>query len=120
LQHALYAHVADTRLDGDVVDGQYHFPTRRGQNQSFRFDRERLDRVYGLLDHMLDGAAAGYFVPTNEPSDCTFCDFREICRVREGGYGKSVSPLADWSKEQTNTGLWPAFGHLKKTRNYED
>ena len=69
---------------------------------------------------MLDGAAAGYFVPTNEPSDCTFCDFREICRVREAGYGKSVSPLADWSKEQTNIGLWPAFGHLKKTRNYED
>ncbi|MDA1102667.1 MAG: PD-(D/E)XK nuclease family protein [Gemmatimonadetes bacterium] len=120
LQHAVYAHVAEQRLGGEVVDGQYHFPTRRGQNQSFVFEREALKGVGGLLGHMLDGVAAGHFVPTNDPADCSFCDFSEICRVRKGDFFNTSSPLAEWSREQANLGLWPAFEHLKKTRNYEE
>jgi ATP-dependent helicase/nuclease subunit B len=120
LQHALYAHAAEQRLGGDVVDGQYHYPTRRGQNQSFAFERARLGTVTGLLSHMLDGVAAGRFIPTDEPKDCTFCDFAEVCRVKKGGLGKTSSPLADWSKGYVNTGASPAFEQLRNTRSYED
>ncbi len=120
LQHAVYAHAAEERLGGEVVDGQYHFPTRRGQNQSFVYDRVQLRAARGLLDIMFDGVAAGHFVPTNEPGDCTFCDFAEICRVRRADFGKITSPLAEWSKEQANLGLWPAFEQLKRARTYED
>lgn len=120
LQHAIYAHVAESRLGHDVVDGQYHFPTLRGQNQAVRYDRIKLAGVQGLLELMLDGVAAGHFVPTDDSQDCTFCDFAEICRARRSDYGKVVSPLTEWSKEHANAGLQPAFVHLKKSRMYED
>lgn len=119
LQHALYAHAAEARLGDRVVDGQYHFPTRRGQNQSFVYDREALRRVDGLVETMLDGVAAGYFVPTDNADDCTFCDYAEICRVRKTSWA-TVSPLAEWAEEHMNTGVQPAFEHLKRVRSYEE
>jgi ATP-dependent helicase/nuclease subunit B len=119
LQHAIYAHVAEQRLGGEVVDGQYHFPTRRGQNEAFVYDRRTLAQVTGLIDLLLDGVAAGHFVPTDDPDDCTFCDFAEVCRVRKSYYGKVDSPVAEWSKEHTNLGIWPAFQQLKRARTFE-
>ena len=119
LQHAIYALAVEERLGGEVVDGQYHFPTRRGQNEVFVYDRDTLRRAAGLVDLLLDGVAAGQFVPTDEPADCAFCDFAEICRARRGDYGKIESPMAEWSKEHTNLGLWPAFARLKKVRTFE-
>jgi hypothetical protein len=68
---------------------------------------------------MLDGIAAGGFVPTDKADDCRFCDFAAICRVREMGYGKVQSSLADWSEEHLNAGLWPAFAYLKRVRKFE-
>ncbi|MDH3270180.1 MAG: PD-(D/E)XK nuclease family protein [Gemmatimonadota bacterium] len=120
LQHALYAHAAETRLGGDVVDGQYHFPTRKGQNQAFVYSRDALEPVGELVELMLDGLAAGHFVPTDNADDCTFCDYAPVCRARRGAYGKTESPLAAWAEEHLNTGLQPAFAHLKKVRTFED
>jgi ATP-dependent helicase/nuclease subunit B len=120
LQHAIYAHVAEERLQNDVVDGQYHFPTRRGQNQSFTYARRDLASVSELLDVMLDGVAAGHFVPTNDSNDCRFCDFSEVCRASRGEWGSTVSPLADWSEQHANTGVQPAFEQLKRARTFED
>jgi len=119
LQHAVYAAAADARLEGDVVDGQYHFPTRKGQNQAFVYSIEALAPFETLLATMLDGVAEGHFVPTDTSNDCTFCDFSEICRVTRDDYGGIDSPLADWSEEQANTGLWPSFRQLKVTRSFE-
>jgi len=120
LQHAIYAHAAEDRLGLRVVDGQYHFPTRKGQNQRFVYEREPLQRVAGLLEAMLDGVAAGHFVPTDQADDCTFCDYAAICRVRRGDFGTTQSPLSAWSLEHLTTGLQPAFAHLKRVRSYED
>ncbi|MDX1493285.1 MAG: PD-(D/E)XK nuclease family protein, partial [Longimicrobiales bacterium] len=119
LQHALYAHAAEARLGDRVVDGQYHFPTRKGQNQSFIYRREDLRPVNELVDIMLEGVAQGHFVPTDSADDCTFCDYAPVCRVRQTTWG-SVSPLAEWSKEHLNTGLQPAFQHLKRVRTFEE
>ncbi|MGE0160404.1 MAG: PD-(D/E)XK nuclease family protein [Gemmatimonadales bacterium] len=119
LQHALYALVAESRLRSRVVSGEFHFPTMRGQNEVMTFDRMLLAGVHDLLGIMLDGVAAGAFVPTDTADDCKFCDFGEICRARVTGPGKVVSPLAAWSAEHTHAALWPAFAHLKRARTFE-
>lgn len=120
LQHGIYAHAAESRLSLEVVDGQYHFPTRRGQNQSFSYDRLKLASMPELLDTMLDGVAAGHFVPTDSADDCKFCDFAEICRVSKGDFGRIDSPMAEWSEQLISVGLWPAFAQLKKSRGWEE
>jgi CRISPR/Cas system-associated exonuclease Cas4 (RecB family) len=119
LQHAIYAHAAEVRLKTDVVDGQYHFPTRRGENQKFSYDRGSLGAVNGLLDIMLDGVAHGHFVPTDSKDDCKFCDFSEICRVGRGDFNAHSSPLAEWSAEHAKLGSSPHFEHLKRIRTFE-
>jgi hypothetical protein len=91
----------------------------RGQNEVMTFDRLRLAGVHELLGIMLDGVAAGAFVPTDEPDDCAFCDFAEVCRTRVAGHGKVLSPLAAWSAEHTHAAVWPAFAHLKRVRTFE-
>ena len=120
LQHALYAHAAEQRLGGTVVAGEYHFPTRRGENQAFVFSRMALGGLTSLLGHMLDSVATGNFVPTERAEDCQYCDYAEVCRSRTGSFGKVESPLADWSAEHLNAGLWPAFAQLKRVRTFED
>jgi ATP-dependent helicase/nuclease subunit B len=119
LQHALYALVAEERLGGEVATGAYHFPTVRGQLETLAFNRLQRAGVGELLGLMLDGVAAGSFVPTDQADDCKFCDFAVVCRVREGGFGKLDSPLAEWSEEHLNAGLWPAFASLKRARTFE-
>jgi hypothetical protein len=119
LQHALYALVAEARLRGKVISGEYHYATTRGQNQVLAFDRLSIAGVQGLLDLMLDCVASGSFVPTENPDDCRFCDFAAVCRVRSAGFGKTTSPLAEWSSELMNTGSWPALTRLQTVRRYE-
>jgi hypothetical protein len=112
--------VAERRLAGTVTLAGYHYPTIRGENRTVMFDRLERAGIMGLLDLMLDGVAAGSFVPTDQATDCRFCDFTAICRVREAGYGKVESPLAEWAEEHLNAGLWPAFADLKRVRKFED
>jgi ATP-dependent helicase/nuclease subunit B len=119
LQHALYAVAAEALLGGQVAAGEYHFPTRRGENEVVQFDRLRLARIDELLERMLEGVAVGAFVPTDDADDCRFCDFAPACRVRSGTFGRVDSPLAAWSREMLAVGLHPAFRPLKGTRAFE-
>lgn len=119
LQHALYALVAEQRLGAGVATGEYHFPTVRGEHQTLVFDRLQRAGLGELLDVMLDGVAAGSFVPTDLSDDCRFCDYAKVCRVRETGFGRVDSPLAAWSQEHLNAGLWPSFASLKRARTFE-
>jgi ATP-dependent helicase/nuclease subunit B len=120
LQHAIYAEAVDRLLEGEVVGGAYHFPTRRGENGVFRFDRERLAAVPDLVGHLLDGVAEGRFVPTDSEDDCTWCDYAEVCRVRVSDWGRPDSPLARWSREHRDDGTWDAFEHLAAVRDFEE
>jgi hypothetical protein len=92
----------------------------KGENQVFMFDRLQVAGVGELVGRLLDGVAAGRFVPTERSEDCLFCDFASVCRVRTNAYGKADSPLAAWSEEHLNAGLWPAFADLKRARNFEE
>jgi ATP-dependent helicase/nuclease subunit B len=120
LQHAMYAEAAERALGGEVVTGEYHFPTRRGENERHVFHRSRLARLPDLLGHLLAATAAGTFVPTDDPDDCRFCDFAEVCRARAAGYGKTRSPMAEWSQAQLEGEPHPAFQYLRAARAFED
>ena len=120
LQHAIYARAAEQRLGVDVVDGQYHFPTRKGQNQTFTYDRVQLTGLEALLDLLMEGVARGHFVPTDDPADCTYCDYTDVCRARRNAHGKIGSPMAEWSKEQLESPLRPAVEQLKRVRSFEE
>ena len=119
LQHAIYAKVAEERLGVEVVDGQYHFPTRKGQNQRVVYDRDEMSRLEDLLEFLLDGVVRGRFVPTDDPEDCKYCDFSDICRARRDEYGNVSSPLAAWAEEHTGDVVSPEFEQFQKVRSFE-
>ncbi len=119
LQHAVYAVAAERLLGGEDVAGEYHFPTRRGENDIKRFAAADLRPVRALLDRLLDVVAGGGFVPTESSDDCRFCDYAAICRARDSGWGRIESPLADWSEQRLNLGLHPPFALLKRVRGFE-
>jgi ATP-dependent helicase/nuclease subunit B len=99
LQHVLYANAAERLLGADVAGVEYHFPTRRNENYRARYARDELREGLGVVTELLDFVARGWFVPTNMPDDCRFCDYAATCRVKIDAYGKVDSPLAEWSRE---------------------
>jgi hypothetical protein len=101
-----------------VVSGEYHFPTLRGEHEIHRFGRATLEGVGEVVGRMLDGVASGQFVPTDDENDCRFCDFAEICRVRQERFGKVHSPLAAWTKERIGTGVSEGVGCLAAVRDF--
>lgn len=118
LQHALYAYVAERRLSGTVASAGYHYPTTRGENRVEMFDRRDLGRVGELVGHLLDGVAAGHFVPTDAAGDCLYCDYAAVCRVRSEAHGKCESPLAAWCEEHKLATRSPAFAELERARAF--
>ena len=100
LQHALYAIVAEALLGVPVERAEYHFPTRKGENESTPFHRLELARGLELVDQLLDMVAAGRFLPTDDPEDCFICDFKGICRATRDRWGKLSSPPAEWGRSR--------------------
>lgn len=97
IQHALYAAAARRLHDDHVARAEYHFPTYRGENQRVTYEEKSLRKARGIVNALLDVVAAGRFYPTDDANDCRFCDYREICRVRDATAIRTDSPLAAWS-----------------------
>ena len=116
LQPVLYSEVAERLLHGRVDRMEYHFPTRRGENQKRHFLRPELSRGLELLERLLEVAASGRFLPTDDPGDCAFCDFRRACRVREGR-SEPDSPMASWGKEHLHE---DAYELIRRVRGFEE
>jgi ATP-dependent helicase/nuclease subunit B len=119
LQHAIYAEAAEQALGRPVVEASYHFPTRRGENEIVTYPRSALKRLPALLGHLLDGAAAGFFVPTDDAEDCRYCAFARLCRTAEDSWGHVTSPQAEWSKAAMASGPHPVVAHLAAARRFE-
>ncbi|MBI4545372.1 MAG: PD-(D/E)XK nuclease family protein [Gemmatimonadetes bacterium] len=98
LQHTLYVLAAEKLLGQPADRAEYHFPTRQGQNECWSRDAAQLRAGLAVIDRLLDLAARGHFMPTDNPDDCKFCDYREICRVGER-WGEVDSPLAAWTRQ---------------------
>lgn len=100
LQPALYAAAAEQQLGGKVLRFEYRFPTPRGRNEKAVFPAAELDRAPALVLSVLSHTRDGTFIPTDKPDDCTWCDYRSNCRVRdaEGRFSEPVSPRAEWAR----------------------
>jgi len=117
LQNAIYAAVAEVLLDARVERMEYHFPTRKGQNETIGYDRAELRRGLGLVDRLLDAVAAGRFLPTEHADDCRFCDYAPICRHSSEGWN-SETPLVDWARERFAD--LPEYRERREARKWEE
>jgi ATP-dependent helicase/nuclease subunit B len=99
LQHVLYAAAAARLFGRSVARAEYHFPTRRSENQRHRYDTASLDDGRAVIVDLLELVRTGAFLPTNDPNDCRFCDYGDVCRRSVDAYGRVDSPLAEWSRE---------------------
>ena len=97
LQHYLYGIAVEKLLGQTAVRMEYRFPTARADGASVQYDIASLSAGRDLIDALLDNVAAGRFLPTDERSDCTFCDFRSCCRVTSTKT-ETNSPMAAWAR----------------------
>ncbi len=118
LQHVVYSAVASRLYDGRAVVMEYHFPTRKGENQRRAYPAGDLTAGPELVSRLLDRIAGGHFLPTDDPGDCRFCDYQAVCRVRVGDFGVQSSPLASWVKERI--GEAPELAGLRAIRNWDE
>ena len=109
LQHLIYSEAAERLLAQPVDRMEYHFPTRRGENQCIPFPRADLQDGLTLIDRMIDLVATGNFLPTEQREDCRFCDFKDACRATTDRFGNTESPLADWGKRHFESEPYTPF-----------
>ena len=116
LQHVIYSAVASRLQDARTLAMEYHFPTRKGENQTRGYSADDLIAGPELVARLLDLVAGGHFLPTDDAGDCRFCNYQAICRVRETDFGAN-SPLAEWVKERI--GDAPELAGLRAIRNWD-
>jgi ATP-dependent helicase/nuclease subunit B len=115
LQHFLYSLAVERLRPGERVDvAEYHFPTRRGENDVASFPRAILAPGYAVLATLLDMARRGRFLATENKDDCRYCDFATVCRVAINDWGGAESPRARWARLHA-PGV-PEYGPLLRLR----
>jgi hypothetical protein len=97
LQHVLYAAAAAHLFGREIAGAEYQFPTGRSENHRARYDAPALARGPDVLAGLLDLVSNGWFVPTADAEDCRHCDYRAVCRVRTGPWGRMESRLVEWA-----------------------
>jgi RecB family exonuclease len=115
LQHLLYSLAVERLRPERVEAAEYHFPTTRGENRRFAYDRTALESGLRVVTTLLGLARGGHFLATTDHDDCTFCDFADVCRVTKNDFGGVASPRAIWAKAHA-PGL-PEYGPLVSLRS---
>lgn len=119
LQNLVYTVAAEQLMERAVARMEYHFPTWKGQMETIEFPRAEVVRGRGLVDRLLDGVAAGRFLPTEEKGDCRFCDFKPICRHSTEGFDAAwETPRADWALDHFQT--LPEYRERREARVWEE
>ena len=116
VQHLFYILMAESCLAqgaGDtarVATFRYLFPTAQTQGESVLLTREALEGGREVLAHLCDLAGAGCFPPTDDDSDCKWCDYALVC-----GDTPSTALLA----AEKLAGSDPVLDPMRKLRGYE-
>ncbi|OLS33752.1 PD-(D/E)XK nuclease family protein [Bacillus sp. MRMR6] len=86
LQHALYALAVEQWLrktghDSEAVvkESVYYFPTQKGLGKEVIREQNRRELLEEIMEKMLDAIQKGTFLPTSDPNDCKYCDFKDVC-----------------------------------------
>jgi hypothetical protein len=104
LQPAIYAAAVEGLLGERVSCFEYHFPTDRGQNTVITYEALELEEARGVIRSLLDQVREGSFVPTDDPEDCSYCEYQPVCRASRDARGRSTrSPRAAWAKDHGPT-----------------
>jgi ATP-dependent helicase/nuclease subunit B len=103
IQHVLYTLAAEQLLGEEVEAMEYHFPTRRGQNEVIRYDKDALQQGAEALECLFAIARDGHFVTTEDTNDCRYCAFAPICRATTDDYGGTTCPEVAWVRANA----WP-------------
>jgi CRISPR/Cas system-associated exonuclease Cas4 (RecB family) len=116
LQPALYADAVAQVTGMSVARFEYRFPTENGESTIVGYEAEELVAARGIVEGLLRHVENGWFVPTDDPGDCSYCDYRVVCRVHESGgrWAKSSSPRAEWAK--ANGAALPEFALMRANR----
>lgn len=115
LQHFLYSLAVERLRPGERVEhAEYHFPTRRGENEVRSYSRADLNPGHRVLATLLDMARRGRFLATESRDDCRYCDFAAVCRVSVNEWGGAESPRADWAR--LHAPGFPEYGPLLRLR----
>jgi ATP-dependent helicase/nuclease subunit B len=80
LQHAIYVALAQAHYGRPVARFGYFFPTEKGRGERLEFAPSQLAGAAALLARLRGWIARGEFWPTDNVEDCTYCDYRGICR----------------------------------------
>lgn len=118
LQHVIYCQVASQRMGTDAERMEFHFPTRRGENAVKVYERTALQRGGDVVAALLDGVSKGWFPATDDIYDCRFCDYRDVCDVRESRRGGMASRYAAWTKQ--NLEEVAELSALRRARDMDD
>lgn len=106
VQPLLYRMAREAREAGTTVSRfEYRFPAASPPYGTRVVDAAALrDGHDRLLPTLVAQLAGGAFLPTDDESDCTWCDMQPVCRTSESEYG-AESPRAAWGKRQAKHGL---------------
>jgi RecB family exonuclease len=116
LQPAIYAAAVASVLGKPVQAFEYRFPTLKGRNATVRYEQAEMAPAPALVAQLLEHVATGHFLPTLDPSDCSSCDCRPICRVQVDDYFKVLeSPRADWAAGRA--GSLEAYRGMRERRS---
>jgi len=85
VQHIIYFMLAEQHLkelagsDALVERFSYQFPASARSDAPVKYPREELAEGSRILSHLARVASSGAFCPTDDKSDCRFCDYTALC-----------------------------------------
>jgi ATP-dependent helicase/DNAse subunit B len=86
LQHSLYAMALEKLLkDSDIFSSPkvtkagYIFPSLKGEGQRVLYEQVNRQPACEILENLCEILASGSFVMTNDPKDCSYCDYTTVC-----------------------------------------
>jgi len=104
LQHAIYLHLATERLrqtdpEAVVAEVGYFFPGHRGRGERVTYTPQGLDAGLAILRRLCRAIASGAFLATDKPeTDCTWCDYADVCGDTEAIAGDAERKLQSGDK----------------------
>lgn len=68
-------------VEARVTDSVYYFPTEKGMGEEISRPQHRRKDLSILVEAMLEAMKQGLYPPTNDPKNCTWCDYKDVCGV---------------------------------------